>query len=357
MVNINKIQTALVGLVGFNQPYNPDYAIVDVDNLASESGYFATDNPYAKIEFIKDNQDYYDISDKDFNKLLVTLKKSAISNVVNQVFSSYDFLERDVLFKNATKKTELETLPIGFVGYRIKVSNAKNTAFKINRVLLDFDGTGNIELLLWNTASRTPLYTKTVTITTDHQIEVLGWTLDNSGETYKGEYYIGYNTTGLTIEPFKRDYNSGSVMTSLKNISVEKVLVPNHNTTTLFDVSKIDGMSEDCGLNLDISVYDDFTYFVINNKMLFARALQLQIIISCIQIYMASLRSNSNQSHANQVYEKIMIELEGTRADNVIYIKGIKNQLLSEISSIRAEIKKLQMGVFKKGQILVSTQI
>lgn len=357
MVNINKIQTAMLGLVGFNQPYNPDYAIVDIDNQASESGYFATDNPYAKIEFIKDNQDYFEISNDDFNALLVNIKKSAISNIVNQVFSSYDFLERDVLFKNASNKVGVEQLPIGFVGYKIRVSNAKNIAFKINRVLLDFDGTGDIELLLWNTASKVPIYTKTVTITTDHQIEVLNWTLDNSDDTYKGEYYIGYNTTGLTVQPFKREYNNASVMTSLKNIAVEKVLVSNHNSTTLFDVSKTEGMSQDCGLNLDLSVYDDFTDFVINNKMLFARALQLQMTISCIQIYMASLRSNSNQSHANQIYEKIMIELEGTRADNVIYIKGIKNQLLSEISSIRNEIKKLQVGLFKSRQFLVSTQI
>jgi hypothetical protein len=357
MVNINKIQTAMLGLVGFNQPYNPSYAIVNIDNLASESGYFATDNPYAKIEFIKDNQDYFDISNEDFNAFLVTLKKSSISNIVNQVFSSYDFLERDMLYKNASNKVDVEQLPLGFVGYRIKVSNAKNIAFKINRVLLDFDGAGDIELILWNTASKTPIYTKEATITTDHQIEVLDWTIDNSGNTYKGEYYIGYHTTGLTVHPYKRQYNNASVMTSLKNIALEKVFVANHNSATLFDVSKADGISEDLGLNLDISVYDDFTDFVINNKMLFARALQLQMTISCIQIYMASLRSNSNQSHANQIYEKIMIELEGTRADNVIYIKGIKNQLLSEISSIRAEIKKLQVGVFKSRQFLVSTQI
>ena len=70
MVNINKIQTALLGLVGFNQPYNPDYAIVDIDNIASESGYFATDNPYAKIEFIKDNQDYFDISNEEILKVV-----------------------------------------------------------------------------------------------------------------------------------------------------------------------------------------------------------------------------------------------------------------------------------------------
>jgi len=42
MINITKIQTALSGLVGFKQPYNPDYAIVDSTNQASSSGYYIT---------------------------------------------------------------------------------------------------------------------------------------------------------------------------------------------------------------------------------------------------------------------------------------------------------------------------
>ena len=136
MINVTKIQTSLIGLIGFKQPFNPDYAIVDASNLLSASGYFVTDNPYAKIEYIKDNQDYISISDSNFNLVLKQLKQSAISNVCNQVFSEYDFLDRNLLFKNATRKTNTNVLPIGFVGYRIEVGNTKNIAFKLNRVLI-----------------------------------------------------------------------------------------------------------------------------------------------------------------------------------------------------------------------------
>jgi len=57
------------GIVGFKQPYNPEYAIVNAENQLSSSGYFVTDNPYAKIEYIKDNQDYLGIADDEFNSL------------------------------------------------------------------------------------------------------------------------------------------------------------------------------------------------------------------------------------------------------------------------------------------------
>ena len=355
MINITKIQNSLVGLVGFKQPYNPDYAILDAGNQLSSSGYFVTDNPYAKIEYIKDNQDYLSISDLDFNLAITDLKKSAISNVCNQVFNEYDFLDRSLLFKYASNKQDVESLPVGFVGYRVKVDSKKNIAFKINRVLLDFYGTGNIKLLLWNTAQKAVIESKEISITSDHQEEVLEWVIDNSGTTYKGEYYIGYISDGLTVTPYKREYEAANLLTNPTYLYFEKVTVIGHITEVLFDLNDVDGMSEECGLNFDITVYDDFTDFAINNKMLFARAIQLQAIISCAQMYMASLRSNSNQINSEQLYQKIMVEIEGTSGDSVVRVHGLKNQLLGEITSIRSEIAKLKKGFFKSGQILRST--
>lgn len=355
MIQVSKIQTALLGIVGFQQPYNPKYAIVDADNLLSESGYFVTDNPYAKIEYIKDNQDYLNISDEDFNLFLNELKKRSISNVCNQVFSDYDFIDRSLLFKNASNKIDLETLPNGFVGYKIQVSKDKNIAFKISRVLLDFDGAGDIELLLFNSAKKEPIERKTITISTDHQEEVLNWVVDNSSDTYKGEYYIGYLSDSISVTPFKREWNNASVMTSPTCLNIEKIKVVSHNTDVLFNLDYLDGMSEDCGLNFDISVYEDFTDFTINNKMLFARAIQLDCIINCIQLYISSLRNNANQTQSAQLYQKLMIELEGTDSDSLVKVKGLKNQFIGEIASIRKEVNKMKKGFQKQGLIMVST--
>jgi hypothetical protein len=355
MIQVSKIQNALLGIVGFQQPYNPKYAIVDADNLLSESGYFVTDNPYAKIEYIKDNQDYLNISDEDFNLFLNELKKRSISNVCNQVFSDYDFIDRSLLFKNASNKIDLETLPNGFVGYKVQVSKNKNIAFKISRILLDFDQTGEIELLLFNSSKKEPIERKTITISTDHQEEVLNWVVDNSSDTYKGEYYIGYLSDSITVIPFKREWNNANVMTIPTCLNIEKIKVVNHNTDVLFNLDYLDGMSEDCGLNFDISVYEDFTDFTINNKMLFARAIQLDCIINCIQLYISSLRNNANQTQSAQLYQKLMIELEGTDSDSLVKVKGLKNQFIGEITSIRKEVNKMKKGFQKQGLIMVST--
>lgn len=355
MVNINKIQSNLVGLVGFKQPYNPNYAILDTDNILSESGYFVTDNPFVKIEYIKDNQDYLNITDEDFNALIVDLKKTAITDVVNQVFSDYDFIDRSLLFKNASNKVDTETLPIGFVGYKIQVSTKKNIAFKINRVLLDFAEECTIELLLFNTSKKEPIQQKTIDVLFTHQEEVLNWVVDNSNDTYKGDYYLGYISTNL-IKPYKREWQSANILTNPTYLNIERVCVDNHSTNKLFNLDLVDGLSEDSGLNLDISVFEDFTDFVLNNKMLFARAMQLSCVIKCVNLYLSSLRLNANNTTSNQLYQKIMVELEGT--DNeVIKSKGLRSQLLTEITSIKNEIQKLQKGFFKTGQIMVQTLI
>lgn len=357
MVNTVKISSSLAGLVGFRQPFNPDYAVIDADNQLSSSGYYVTDNPYAKIEYIKDSQDYMGISDADFNTFLANMHGASVSNICNQVFSEFDFIDRSLQFKNASNKVETETLPVGFVGDKIKVTREKNTAFTINRVLCDFSGTGTFKLLLWNTAQKAVLQSKDITITTDHQEVELNWTLDNSGNTYKGDYYIGYiNTGSLSVAPYKREYENASVMTEPTGLCIERVCVLDHVTETLFDLNTIEGLSQDTGLNFDITVFDDYTDFVINNKQLFARAVCLDMSIKCMQIYISSLRSNRNEILAGDLYQKLMIEIEGTKGqESVVTVKGLRPSLVGEIYQIRAEIQKMQKGFTKQGLIMVNT--
>ena len=356
MFKATKIATGLLGIVGFRQPYNPAYAVLDADNIVSDSGLYVNDNPYAKVEFIKDNQDYKDITDEDFNILLKNMQESSIISVCNQVFNEFDFIDRNVLYKNASNKTEVESLPNGFVGYKIEVSSAKNTAFNINRVILEFDGTGTFDLLLFNTGKKEALQTKTITITTDNQVEELNWVLDNSETTYKGDYYIGYVTDGITVNPFKRQWNNANVMSSFKELCVEKVLVNGHTSNELFDLTLIDGLSQEIGLNLDISVYDDYTDFILNNKMLFAKAISLEFTIRCLQMYVSSIRSNANERKSQELYQKIMIEIEGTKgSDSLISVVGLREQVLGEISQLKQEVKKLKTGILKSRQIMTYT--
>ena len=346
MFQVDKIKSNLYGIVGFRQPFNPTNAILDTDNQISRSGYYVTDNPYVKIESLLDVQDYKDIDETNFNLYLKRIQESSIINVCNQVFSSFDYRDRNLLYKNANNKVEQESLIDGFVGYKICVSSEKNVAFKITRVLLDFDTVGDFKLLLFNTNKKDAIYSKDITITDTQQEVVLNWVVDNSDITYKGDYYLGYVKTATTPIPYTRNYDNSDIMSYFSKLSFEKVQVKGHATETLFDLDLEDSLSENIGLNPDITVYDDYTSVIIQNEHILARAIQLDMIISVLREYSYSLRSNGSERKSEDLAIRILAEIEGQTGNDVLTITGLRPQLLGEISQIGMEMKKLRVGYF-----------
>jgi len=344
MFNIQKVTDKLFGLVGFRQPLNPDYAILDADNLASRSGLYVNDNEFAKIEFIHNSQDYAQISDIDFNDYLKNKQKESIINVCNAVFDESDFIDRGLFFKYPQNKVSTETLPDGFVYYRISMSEDKNIAVNFKRVLLDFNGTGNITLYLFNTAKKHPLKSKLITITTDHQEVQLDWIIDNTDGIYKGDYFIGYFTQGLTVQPFKRDYRSSIILSSFTHLNIITCLAPSHTTPTLFDLLIEEYISETIGLNFDITVFDDYTDLIINNDFLFSRAILLDLQINCLSIILASLRSNHDERMGGISLSRILSEIEGQSGQGVMKIEGLRPNLVRRINEISEEIDRIESG-------------
>ena len=200
------------------------------------------------------------------------------------------------------------------------------------------------------------MQTKVIQITTDNQVEELNWICDNSETTYKGDYYVGYNVINNDLKPYKRYYNNANLRSEITGLFIESVYVKNHNSNEIFNLDLVDGNSLSTGLNFDISVFNDYTDFILNNKRLFAKAIQISFAITCLQTYLSSIRSNANQRDSIDLYQKIMIEIEGTRGeDSLIPVKGLRSEMLGEISKLKREVLKLQQGFSKKGLLLNTT--
>lgn len=355
MFNATKIATELYGLVGFRQPFNPTYAVLDAANQLSNSGLFVTDNPYCKIEYLKDTQDFKDASDAEFNTFLERLQKTSIQNVCNSIFSDADYIDRQVLYKNAMNKVDSEILPDGFVGFRIVVSQEKNIAFQIKRVILDFETTGTFSLLLFQTGDLNPIKQQSITITSNHEEFVLDeWVADNSLDLYKGDYYLGYIASAATPKPYKRDYQSADIESIITHLEIERIKVPGHATATLWDLELKEGLNQSTGLNPDFQVFDDFTDLIVQNQKLLSRAINLDIQIACLGHYLASLRSNRNQRKGDDMTVQLIQQLEGFKSDNGLKITGLGVKLSREIKSIKTEIEKLREGYFG-GAIMTDT--
>ena len=356
--NVTKIQTGLYGVVGWRQPLNPEYPTIDASNLASRSGEFVTNNPHCKIEFLFDSQDYTDTDTAQFNTVLKQMQEDSIANVCHRIFNKADYIDRQVLYPYAQNKIETETLLGGFVCFKIQVTPKKNVAFEIKRILLDFEGAGDINIQLYNTSQSAPLFEQVVTIASTHQVVNLAWKVDNSGDTYKGEYYLGYrnNTAGIgTVKPFQRDYERADVKSIITHLEIQEFEFVGHAVDTLPDLEDEEAMDEAIGLNPDITVYDDFTDLIIRNETLLGHAINIDLQIKCFEVYMASLRSNVNQRIGNLNMITMIQLVEGVNdTESSLKITGLRPELNRAINQIKKEINKLQDGYFP-GRISVGT--
>lgn len=346
--------SGISGIVGWLQPANPDYAILDATNLASTSGRYVNESKFVKIEYLKDTQDYADISDADFNAELVQLQKTAILSVMDQVFNKPDYIDRQVLYRHPNNKTETDDLPTGFVGYRIDQDMTKNLAFEIKRDLLEFEGTGDVTLVLFSSQKKESIFTKEVTISSTLQEVELNWRIDNSSPLYKGEFYYGYFTDGVTVKPYKRDYQNASVQSVITDLDVENIKVPTATGTDIFDLDDIEGAEEVWGLNPDITVFYDYTDLILQNQFLFARAIQLQCQIQSMTYYLASLRTNKSERKADNLMDRLVVELDGRTSETGSFKPGLAATLIAEIARIQKEFERLKDGYEHDGLLTIT---
>ena len=335
MVDKSTLISSLYGNVGSRQPLGSTVPTLDTANKTSRFGYYVTDNPFVKLEALLDTQDYSSINATDFNALLKQIQERSISDVVNAVFIDSDFIERKMLYDFANNKINYNQL-LGFCGKKIKISDTPNIAFEISRVICEFNGTGSLKLLLFNSGKSTPIYTKTVTITSSYQVVELDWVL-NDTVVNKGDYYIGY-IASPSLKPYDRNFELSNLKNVYTHLNIQNIQVSSHTTETLFDLNQIEYTSIDCGLNLDITVYKDYTRLIIENESLFSSVICNQFACNIINYYPSTIRSNINERLSLEFLSRAMVYLNGQTEPNII---GLTQTVGNEIKLLRQQVKRL----------------
>lgn len=351
-----KIKEAAVGLVGIRQPYNADYDIFDAESLSSSSGLYINDVSFFKPEYFVDVVSDKDATDADVNTEFKEIIKTSAVDVCSRVFNKMDVVDRDYIYTKATVLNDTESgIPNGFVGWKFEFDSIKDRSFKIGDVFLSFEGTGSVELMLFSSWQKIPLETRTVALDGTKLVykESLEWVLDNT-DFYKGEFFIGYIYDG-TLVPYTRDYEDANYQSEFKGLCIEKAIVPDHATNELFRLDKVETMSQDTGLNMNISVYDDRTDFILNNLSLFARPILLKMAIIILEKFVSSTRSNMNERYSNEIIVQVMAAVNGLKGDSGINERGLKSQLATEITQLQKEIEKIRNSQNGGRQIIVTT--
>lgn len=322
-----------LGLVGWKSSTVSGMPTLTVANTATSSGMMFNDfSPLVTVQNVYRVQEDSAITDANFNTFLTDLTNAAFYKVLNSVFQEDDFIENKVVYPYEYRWTELLTNDTSFVGFEITPANRKELSLTLNRVFTSFDAVDSLKLLLFHSSKKTPIQTKTITLAQLTETDTsLDWNL--SGFDYSGgKFYVGYLRSALTAKAVNRNWDKANVKSCFNMLKIEPIIVPGHNTETLFDVDLIEYEDETFGLNFDISSWKDYTNIVVRNKNKFVNAFGLQVAADVLDLIIKGTRSNRIE---RELEARAFSELEGFINENLPRTIGIAAKLKQEIERLR----------------------
>jgi len=333
VINEAIIIQELFGLVGFRDSTITGYDIVDATNQESDSGLIFQDGyKLVTIKNIHETQEDVEISEVNFNTYLTNLQNSCIIDVCKKITNKKSgVIESNTLFPYEQTFENTENVSSGFIGIKIKPSLNERLLLKVNAITAAFDSAITLAVKLMNSETGTEIYTQDITTVDKQQVkQIVNWniSLNRSGIT-GGSYYLGYYVSDLSgAKPYKRDYENASSFLPSSKFYME--FRNNTVTGTRINPDVFDGISEPYGLNIQYSVYTDWTQLLIENKYMLARAIQLQMAERVIEQVLTSTRSNIDERLTKDIRQLANFALEGSEA-----VPGIRRKLANEIRDVQ----------------------
>jgi len=332
MIQISKINSNAVGLIGWRQSIDPTHAVIDATNLASSSGsYFQDYSALVTADNIKQAQNYPSISDSQLNTLLGDMVKASFIKVLNQVFQEEDIIENKILYPYESNFQYPLDNDVSFVGYELEQPTRMELAHVLNNIVLSFDGIDSVKILLFHSSKKTPILTKTIATVQDSDVEtVLNWTL--SKEYNGGLFYIGYLRSGLTAKAYNREWNKANVRACFNTIKIQPIEVKDWDSETLFNIEDREYSDKTFGLNFNVTCWKDYTNTIIQNRNKFVNALGLQVAVDTLDLILKSTNVNRTERITKA---SVLYELEGIVGEDLPKVLGLRAKLSAEIKRLK----------------------
>lgn len=388
MVRIQEIQNALASLVGWEQHYNINkrveayltqsesglyfqhaHPLCTLDNVASiipddyieKFPYYSAKYRYGegsicrsendgKVYVAKYNTSQYpsqDASDwRAYNILtdyLDGLTRAGIAQVVQTFLTqkqldneTRSLLERRTFFDGSGRINATIDSSHKIVGFEILPVRSMGVTAKIEKIGLQFRGTGNVKLYLFHSSQVAPVATFDLEYTKNGGFQwftipetFLPYVSDANGAG--GTWFLCYNQDdlpqGMEAIIVSKDWsrepcgtcNIGSIeawreLTKYMQISPFAVHAPSTfvEYPEIWDVADmVYTNTRNYGLNVQVSVGCDLTDFIISQREIFASVLQKQVTANVLRTLALNpnVRVNRNQSNASKM--DILYELDG----------------------------------------------
>lgn len=336
MINESLILSELFGLVGFRNPTITGYSIVNSANQVSGSGlYFQDGHKLVTIKNIYDTQEDESINDENFNIYLQNEQKAAIIDVCNKIIRDKSiFVESGTLFPYEQTFENTIDPGTGFIGIKIKPTINERLLLKITAIIATFNDAITLPVYLYNSETGTQLYSQNITTIAKTAVKQrVNWAMSlNTNTTTGGSYYLGYKVSDIGAAlPYKRDYENSTAYIPSRNFYSE--FRNNELNSGRINPDSYNALTDPYGLNIQYSVYTDWTQKLIENKNILARAIQLQMAERVIEQIFVSTRSNIDQRKTQEIRNMSNYILEGNEK-----AKGIRMKLNDEINNIRKSL-------------------
>lgn len=343
MYDIPTIKLNLAGVVGWRQPQETEFAILDASNLASSSGLiFQGVHRLVTVKNLKNALPQ--LSDSQFNDEILDMQKDAIQKIVQSVFQlkkprTKALLDKLRLYDNANVKDDfIENVADRWVGYEIDLAKNNNLKVVIDALGSEFDAIkAGLDIKLFHSSQKAAI--KTFSLTTledDSKFDDLTDFVMDYLTFVGGTYYIGYEMNDLgNVRALNRTFDVSEQPNKPKHFQIRPIRVSNYVGPDLFDIDDIEIASETHGLNFEFTTTVDITNLISDQKQTFADLISKQMAINVLQTIINSTRTNAIKLETRTI---ALLELKGTDKNRQI---GLEWQLARAIEETEFDFSAL----------------
>lgn len=339
--NLNDLFPVFQKRLGWLPSTLGDAPVLSEDNATSYSGRYYNDNSFhtaITLDNLKAVQEDSAITDDNFNALLQTLDKSVITRVANSVFKVPALIEHRLAFTR-TYNCLNAAIPNGgnFVGHRLNIAPG-NYAMQINAISLYFNGDVAFNLYLFNDLVLQPVYTKQVSATANSQTRIqLDWVYNYiNTQNLGGVVYVGYFQNDLGgVQALDEQYNIWSNTGTFGGYPFQTQATGG----TTFNRVNPSVVYRTYGLNMEVTMYRDYTHTIIQCAHLFddARGLAMAIIVLSVMKY--NTRSNTQERDITNFLQQYAVDVDHAYpTQEVPIVAGLKAQYAKALKQISQAI-------------------
>ena len=411
------IKNGLYGLWGWRQNYNTsDYTIAQSLTESSTSQYYQDVHPLLTLDNIKSiapefeamTYSEWDTSTQYYKNDRVTLNDinyKALSDNIGadpttstttwEVFDAFsEWLENktkagilkavrsfwDEKMSEKTLKNILESKPLydgsgritdtienqsQLVGFEITPLRAKGVTTKVEKIGLQFKGTGDITMYLYHSSRDAALQTYTFTRTRDSGMQ---W-FEPTTELYLpylsddidagGSWYLCYKQDELPegVEAIKsnKDWSKSPCSScsrgDIANWKIWSKYLEVHpfkvtsDDSTLWDVANnLYTYESNYGINLQVTIECDITEIILEQKKAFQNIIGLQVAVDMIREFAYNPSFNIGRTQQNFSRMELLYELDG---DSTSYKKsGLKYELDTAMKAVKLDATDMSRVCF-----------